>query len=112
MGEVVPLAVGTEGLPSSTLLHAGHSRPNENHRMLDLGKCREHPAQLLYGPGKEAEHREGKILSQVTQQGGSRAGARSPVSLSTVQCHCGLKFRGGFHLVPLYKHKKRWKEEG
>lgn len=77
MGEVVPLAVGTEGLPSSTLLHAGHSRPNENHRMLDLGKCREHPAQLLYGPGKEAEHREGKILSQVTQQGGSRAGART-----------------------------------
>lgn len=77
MGEVVPRAVGMEGLPGSTLLHVGHPRPNENHRMLDLGRCREHPAQLLCGPGKEAEHREEKILSQVTQQGGGRAGART-----------------------------------
>lgn len=29
---------------------------------------REHPAQVLCGPDKEAEHREGKGLSQVAQQ--------------------------------------------
>lgn len=34
-------------------------------------------AQRLCGLGKEAEHREGKGLSRVTQQGGGKAGART-----------------------------------
>lgn len=34
-------------------------------------------AQLLCRPSKEAEHREGKGLSQVTQQSGGKAAART-----------------------------------
>lgn len=63
---------------------------------------------IIYRRGNGSPER----LSDSITPGSSRAGARGPVSLSMVQCHYGLKFRGGFHLIPLYKHKKRWKEEG
>lgn len=67
--------------------------------MLDLRGRREYPVQLLHGTDKEAEPREGKRLSQDTQQGGGRTGARtdssdSPGWLSRVP---GLN---GYHLAP------------
>lgn len=48
-------------------------------RITDFGleKIERALTQLLCGPGKEAEHREGKWLLQVTQQGGGKAGARA-----------------------------------